>query len=534
MIAWARHRRQGRARRLAWQLAALALVSGAYESLFVRHGLNWLDEGWPLYAAMRLHAGGTLYRDVFFVFPPGHLLPAWLAFGLAPPGVVGARVLYAAFNVALCLALHLLGRRLMPPGFALLGALLLALAAPRSHLSHFLFGYRYLVFPTLALLALAERLRRDEPRWLLPAGVAAGLSLCFRFDAALAALAGIGVGLLTAARDARTGLRDAAWLAAGFLLAAAPCVAWFAHQAGLAAVWREAVLRPLVMTGLQSLPIPELALPASWSGFALERWFVALQFRAWPILYLGYALALAALWLRLRRQGRPFPHALLAAVVSWGGIYFLRSLGRADQAHLDSALPPVCLLLAHALSRALHGRPPWLQLGGAAASLALFVHLECTAWVLPASVRGWSPVVALAGGVSVAAERLEEVDSVALWLRTRTPPGERILDLSASPILHVLADRPGPGHADVVMPGTFHDASEEQAFLARVRDAAPAAVVLPRQDFDRDPRRGLEATAPRLLAWVRERYRPAARTRHYLVMVPIDAAPDPSAAPRTP
>ena len=43
----------------------------------------------------------------------------------------------------------------MPPGFALLGALLLAVAAPSSHQGHLLFGYRYLVFSALALLAFA-------------------------------------------------------------------------------------------------------------------------------------------------------------------------------------------------------------------------------------------------------------------------------------------------------------------------------------------------------------------------------------------
>ena len=62
---------------LVWHLLLVLAVSAAYESLFLHHGLNVIDEGWPLYAAMRLHDGGTLYQDVFFVFPPGHALPAW-------------------------------------------------------------------------------------------------------------------------------------------------------------------------------------------------------------------------------------------------------------------------------------------------------------------------------------------------------------------------------------------------------------------------------------------------------------------------
>ena len=35
-------------------------------------------------------------------------------------------------------------------------------------------------------------------------------------------------------------------------------------------------------------------------------------------------------------------YALLLAFVVFGGVYFVRSLGRSDGPHLDSAIPPVC------------------------------------------------------------------------------------------------------------------------------------------------------------------------------------------------
>lgn len=41
---------------------------------------------------MRLHAGAVFYGDVFFVLPPGHLLSAWLAYALDPPGIILTRV----------------------------------------------------------------------------------------------------------------------------------------------------------------------------------------------------------------------------------------------------------------------------------------------------------------------------------------------------------------------------------------------------------------------------------------------------------
>ena len=62
-----------------WALAIVVVVSCLYESRFIHYGLNRIDESWQLYAAMRLQAGGVLYDDVLWVFPPGHVWAAWLA-----------------------------------------------------------------------------------------------------------------------------------------------------------------------------------------------------------------------------------------------------------------------------------------------------------------------------------------------------------------------------------------------------------------------------------------------------------------------
>ena len=83
----------------------------------------------------------------------------------------------------------------MPPGYAFFGALMLAIGAPRSHLAHHVFGYRYIAFSLLALWCFARRLDGGSRRWLLAAGLASGVGFCFRLDA-LAAAAAIGVGTL--------------------------------------------------------------------------------------------------------------------------------------------------------------------------------------------------------------------------------------------------------------------------------------------------------------------------------------------------
>jgi len=257
-----------------WHLFALLAVSSVYESLFLHHGLNRLDEGWPLYAAMQLHAGGSLYRDVLWVFPPGHVWMAWLGFALEPPGIVPTRILYAAFNVALCAAMYLLGRRIMPAPFALLGCVLLAVAAPRGHLGHLLFGYRYLVFSVLALLAFSQRLRSGDARWLLGSGLCAGAAVVFRLTPAFAVSCAVALAVVAASRDWRCWLKDWAWYALGVLAVLAPVMSWFGHGVGLDVLWLEVVERPLAM--LQAQPWPALCFPDFDSRRAIRRCFLGL------------------------------------------------------------------------------------------------------------------------------------------------------------------------------------------------------------------------------------------------------------------
>lgn len=496
---------------LWWHLALVVVASAGFELVFLHHGINMTDEGWPLYAAMQLHGGGTLYQDVFFVFPPGHLLAAWIGYGLDPPGVTLTRAFYASFNVALCAVLYVLGRRLMPPGFALLGALLVAFAAPQSHYFQLLFGYRYLVWSALALLFFALRVSSGDRRWLLAAGLALGVALCFRLTPAFAAGCGIGAGILAAHRSVRESLRDASWLAAGGLVAIAPVLLWLGASAGLDAVWREAFVRPVEMTALQTRPMPELAWPAGWSRAAISQSFVPLLFRLCIVLYVALGLWLSVQWWRSARAREPFSRALLLAVVVWGGVYFARSLGRSDAPHLDSAIPPVCLLTAFLLSAAVARLSVRSRtgVGLAVGTLALlgWVALLGTDTYLSREMLGTARLASVPGGTTLTEHHpMRIVDTRVREIVEATDERETILDLTASPLFHVLSGRRGPGYADVVMPGTFRDAAEETAFLERLRAAPPALVIWPQAPFDGREDRAVEVSAPRVTGWVKEHY----------------------------
>jgi hypothetical protein len=502
-------RRGGDRRELVAQALALLALALGFEALFLRHGLGWFDEAWPLYAAQRLHAGGRLYDDVFFLFPPGHLLPAWIATAVAPPGIVLARGLYAALGAAGVVALYFLARRMMSPPFAFLAGGLLALAAPESHLVHLLFGHRYLVFGALSLLFFARYLDTRRTGFMVLAGVWAGVALDFRLSPAFAVSGGIAVALLASERDLRALARAGFAFVAGLVLAAGPVLAWLAYSVGLPVVWQELVVRLFGLQWAQELPLPPLVL-AEASRDALSAFFVALQFRVYPLVVLGVLGGLCVRWLRAGRRLR-HDHVLLLAVCVWAGLYLVRVLGRADDHHLYSCLPPVCLLLAAVADRGHQRVRRWLPPGLRAAWLSCGALL--LAWVLlMGSDRYLSPArrgtfEVRSASVELNAKGLARgIDRTVETLKRWAGPDDTILSVSLTPIFYVLSDRLGPGYFDVLMRGTFLDPAEERSFVDRLAEAPPSVVV--RTVFDEDFRENRlpKQVAPQLWAWILAHY----------------------------
>ncbi len=525
-------------RPVVWHVTTIVAVASYFESLFLRRGLGLLDEGWPLYAAQRLLNGGTLYADVTWCFPPGHVLPALIGRSLGEPGIVETRMVYAAFCVALSVSIYFLARRLgMSTPFAFLAVSLVTLAADVSHNMHYLFAFRYLVLAIAALLLFDRWLQNRGHRWLLLSGLMTGITLFFRLTPAFAVACGIAVGIASSSRDWRGWLRSSTWYAGGVLVILVPTLLWFKSTVGLGTFYHEVVVRPLAM--LQSLPWPPLEVPATLDRFDLQAFFIALQFRLGWLLYFGYVVVLAMDWVRSRRRRESYAAGLLLAVTVFGAVYFLRTLGRSDQSHLDSALPPVFLLLAHALwlagrrffrssSREQRLRTVaeaavavgvvaiWLGLLGAERYHGSAAH--------EAAKR--DPGLRSAGNtLAISRLHVAEFDDNALAVREWVEPGETFLDLTAAPMFYVLANRNGPGYFDVIMPGTFVSAEEEESFLARLQDKPPAAILWPRHPFDGMTERSIAATAPRVTAWVEERYEPVwpERPLERILLKPRDA-----------
>ncbi|MGE4609256.1 MAG: hypothetical protein AAEJ52_21180 [Myxococcota bacterium] len=510
-----------------WALAIVLVVSVAYESRFIHYGINRLDESWQLYSAMRMHSGGVLYDDVLWVFPPGHVWAAWLAWWWHPPGFVTTRLIYAGFDVALAGLVYVLARRLMSQPFAILAGLLVALAAPRGHVYQLLFGYRYLAISMLALLALDQRLRGRGARWIWISGALTGAALVFRLTPAFSVSCGIAAGLLATHRDWKKWLPDGLRFSAGLFLVTAPVLAYFATTVGLARMLQEVVVHPLAM--LQPLPLPDMDIPAKWGRRQTAEFFVAVQFRAIWVFYSGYAVVLAVSWLRHFLRKERYPHGLLLAIVVFGGVFFTRSTGRSDEPHLDSVIPPVCLLVAHFLSVVFDkGWPqtgPTLRTLGASAvvagTVASWIYLLATDGVAFPDSKGMRPLRNVDEHIVVRPiEKARDIDRTTYLLRTVTKPGELILNLSATPVFHALSGRQGPGYFDIMMLGTFLEDEDEIWFLEHLKKNPPAAVVWPGRKFDNMESRSIQHVAPRVTAWVRANYAPLPKQHRWFVMVP--------------
>jgi hypothetical protein len=152
--------------------------------------IDLIDEGYFVYLASRVHAGDLPYRDFDTYYTPGiFYLYSW-TFSLFGLSVMPIRILMSGVRVLWALVLYRLSRRVVAWPFALLPFLVVAGvdSAP--------------VFPephpawiaTLATLGVMETIARHQVsgarRWLVLAGVLAGVAFLFKQNTgAFAALA---------------------------------------------------------------------------------------------------------------------------------------------------------------------------------------------------------------------------------------------------------------------------------------------------------------------------------------------------------
>lgn len=166
-------------------LGALAVL-GAYVWL-ARYGLDLVDEGYFLDLATRVQHGQLPYRDFDTYYTPGIFYLHAAVLTLFGADALPVRVVMVGIRVACALLIYRLARRLTPPVFASVPALLLAATGVLAGSNP---GWPALLATLLMLDSIAQH-EAGAGRWSLGlAGAAAGLAFLFKQNVGAFAILG--------------------------------------------------------------------------------------------------------------------------------------------------------------------------------------------------------------------------------------------------------------------------------------------------------------------------------------------------------
>ena len=315
-------------------------------------------------------------------------------------------------------------------------------------------------FALLAFCFFFFWLRSDRRSWCVPSGIAAGISVLFSQEFAVAFLFVAAVGF-TVRRDHRAALI----FAASFAAVVAPTVLYYAVHGALGPMLRDLAAYPrYVMAGYANLPFPPLlpALPLELSELGSRKSAILRLSYAVPALCVaGLVLSvgisridwrhplasLREIAARLERDPMRLATFLMAL---FGLLSFRSALGRSDLSHLQVAMPGAIALLCMGADRTLDlwrgGRGLRPLAVSRAALLAAFIFLggfvQTSAPVANAvqSVRTATNLARF--GHHPAGSR--RVLRVVRWVQLNTAPGEPVLFLPNDAAYYYLADRPNP------------------------------------------------------------------------------------------
>jgi tetratricopeptide (TPR) repeat protein len=514
----------------AWVPLAIFVGALAYLLPLRRYGVAVSDDGWYLVPVLRMLDGEILYRDVWTFYPPlEHHLLAWL-FEATGPSIVASRTLLALAIATAAALSYRLARRAAPPALAWLPAALYAVAPgpwPKAFLG---------LCTALFFVALARAFEQPVPLRFAALGAVAGATLGLRQDLGVAQLATVLVAVplpvwfpkgFPGAAPARL-LPLAAAAFAGFAALVAPLAGYYALHGALRDLWEAVFVRALAQqSGAYPPVLPELLGLRAREGLA-----VALPMLAPPVLYAGFAVALAA---RLRREGMGAQGALQGALVAYAAATLSQAYHPVLLVRLLQSALPFYVLAAWAAA-ALHARaalrPTRRRIVAAAAAAAaawLWLVLRGVADVHPGDLytgsarvlRYDAPVEVLGDELLAGWGQAEEVRLLRAFYAAHTRPGEPTAALPTHPLYHALLDRPNPTRflADHAHGNFTMSAAQKEVEAARLRESAARYVIAEQAwyatDGAHDPFREL----------LRREFRPV-RSYVSVVVLERDASPD--------
>ena len=528
-------------------LAAVALLTFAFQLPFFDRWINFMDEGHLLQFADVIASGGQLYGDatvyplpatfyalaaLFKVFQPSILLSRWIV------------TLQFTLFVTLCFAFV---RRLVPTGWAF--GLVLFLLAYRvwafPHWQMYSYSTTALLVFLICAFPLARFFESDEPRWLAVAGLIFGIGVACKQDYGAAALVTFSLALAVYARST-TGRRSTVPRIFATFLAPAGAVGLclgayflahgllgdmlrftvFNHFIGMAtyeymsfpSLWplfgQDAGLRSIV--GISS-HMPAILVTIDWKTVSESFLYreTAVIDSVLKLFYFGPYALLAYGGARLARRreevnddalrGRYYRELLLYGFAL--GLVLLISLNRPqDYVHMAVLYWPILCLATMYLSDARRAHPQFVLAiilvlalpigawGGYTVKLAWQLHeIHDTHFDLPRA------------RIYTTAEQARTIGELVSYMEVNSAPDDPVGVLPYSPLLNFLADRRGPHRAAYILWPFPELEDRDRRIVDAMEEHSMNLLVLDFVYFHDFPR--MRDYAPELFAYLVENFR---------------------------
>ena len=522
-----------RGRRLEWICTTLLLVVGAWYWLqYFNRNSNLLDEGSTAAQALRIVKGELIYRDFFTVVTPGsYYTVAWLfeMFGatlmvlrwtalvtglgiLLVTLTVARRVMVWPFAAAAGLMTTVWGWFLVTPNFYSLEAALLSLIA----LGCYVYG-------------------RPAARWMVAAGVAAGLTAMVKQNVGAYVTAGLFVTIWASrlfddGADWRGRLKMSGQFIAGIAIAVVPTLAWLIAKGAGPYLYESWLYYPIVKyTERFARPFPDFFPLAENDPYDLwTKLIIYLPAVVYPFAVIAIVFLALKYQRHRQRDVKIEGHALLA-ITSVGILTLLQAWPRADVPHILFGLQPTFVLFAYLLFcayRALAKIPgPRIAIAAVAGVIALAPALtllwkgkQRTDWeyqnyiVAVRTDRG--------AGIFTAGLEAQRMDVVTKYISEHTAPDDPIFVVPWAAGFYFLADRGNPTRTDFML---FEDPEAYPCLLSRLDARAPKYVIYG-YTWDVDDRHFRDYAAP-IDRYIRSRYAIEFTTDGYEIWRRLDEAP---------
>ena len=478
-----------RGRAVEWTGTAIVfLVALRYWLWYFDRNANLLDEGSTAAQGLRVLNGELIYRDFFTVVTPGsYYTVAWLfqAFG---PSLMVLRWAALVTGLAVLLVTLLIARRVMSWPFAAAAALMTTVWGWFLVTPNF-YSLEAALFALIALWCHLQYLERRTTRWIMTAGVLAGLTAMVKQNVGVYAAVAIIVSIWVSRPLAKGRGYTTAMFLTGIGMAVLPALLFLILSGAGPYLYESWVYYPLAKYPERfALPYPSFFEPLAEHG-AFERWVRI-------VIYLPVVVfPLTAIAVIRAREHRP----ALIAIGVMAVMLLLQSWPRADVPHILFGLQPTFILLAYLLYAGSRGH--------AVGTVVMLTPILLLLWYgYKRTDSEYSNYVAhlradRAQGVATVPIDAQRIDLVTQYVRGHTDPGEPIFVVPWAAGFYFLTDRANATRTDFLL---FADPEMYPCLLARLEEKRPKYVIYG-YTWDVDNNRFRDYAAP-IDSYIRSRY----------------------------